>query len=81
MLPWAGLQCVIVVFPGHTHFLLIFFTVVMMMKSNKLHFFEGWCENAKSLNLGFGIWYYQLNWQPYHLSKHSGEPILFCIAK
>ena len=40
MVPWVGLQYLIVVhvFPGHTHFLFILITAVMMVNSNKLHF-------------------------------------------
>ena len=86
MVPWVGLQYLIVehVFPGHTHFLFILITAVMMVNSNKLHFvLKGGVKTQRGqlLNLGFGFWYYQLNWQTYHLFEHLEKPILFCIAK
>ena len=31
MVPWVGMQCVIVVFPGHTHFLHVFFVCVKLL--------------------------------------------------
>ena len=61
MLPWVGLQCVIVIFPDHTHFLFIFITVVMMMKSNKLHFVLKGGVKRKEDTSQFWFWYLVLS--------------------
>ena len=58
MVPWAGLQCVIVVFPGHTHFFFILITEVWAMKPNKLPLvLKGGVKNAKRTVSQFRFWY------------------------
>ena len=50
MVPWDGLQCVMVVFPGHTHLLFMEEITEMLCKVSELKLFAEFAWNKTCYN-------------------------------